>query len=163
MTLPPGCRASRRCGRRRRGGVPPRRRPAGCSLSTRCGGAGRHPCLPARNKTSVACMIQCPRVKLCNLTTCYYIESVSFTFVHARGPRSTRRRQGSPCTVSHLTYDKLLSICAFNVNLGHYNQALRGRHILYAEDSVPSQMIVKRMLDRAGVQVTVWRCRLTPG
>jgi hypothetical protein len=38
------------------------------------------------------------------------------------------------------------------------HEALRGRHILYAEDSVPSQMIVKRMLDRAGVQVTVRRC-----
>jgi len=35
------------------------------------------------------------------------------------------------------------------------HKALRGRHILYAEDSIPSQKIVKRMLGRAGVQCTV--------
>jgi hypothetical protein len=34
-------------------------------------------------------------------------------------------------------------------------EALRGRHILYAEDSVPSQKIVQRMLERAGVRCTV--------
>jgi CheY-like chemotaxis protein len=32
---------------------------------------------------------------------------------------------------------------------------LRGRHILYAEDSIPSQKIVQRMLERAGVRCTV--------
>ena len=35
------------------------------------------------------------------------------------------------------------------------HEALRGRHILYAEDSIPSQKILKGMLDRAGVQCTV--------
>ena len=33
--------------------------------------------------------------------------------------------------------------------------AMHGRHILYAEDSILSQRIVKRMLDRVGVQCTV--------
>ena len=33
--------------------------------------------------------------------------------------------------------------------------AMRGRHILYAEDSIASQTIVKRMLVHAGVQCTV--------
>ena len=33
--------------------------------------------------------------------------------------------------------------------------AMRGRHILYAEDSIASQTIVKRMLAHAGVQCTV--------
>ena len=35
------------------------------------------------------------------------------------------------------------------------HEALRGRHILYAEDSIPSQLIVRRMLERAEVRCTV--------
>jgi len=31
---------------------------------------------------------------------------------------------------------------------------MHGRHILYAEDSILSQRIVKRMLDRVGVHCT---------
>jgi len=40
------------------------------------------------------------------------------------------------------------------------HQALRGRHILYAEDSAPSQMIVKRMLDRAAGPTGCWFCHV---
>jgi hypothetical protein len=44
-----------------------------------------------------------------------------------------------------LKHDKLLSSFAFKFNLRRY----------HAEDSIPSQKIVQRMLQRAGVQCTV--------